>query len=116
MIPHCSSLAMEMVEAVHWQKCSKTYVQVFVYTSDIRTLSYWYLNQLRRIRATANHSRDVPVVHMGSSVNDFFTDIEERTDAGRTLPNWHGELYLEVSGRLAKSVGKALILLYLFLV
>ena len=41
---------------------------------------------------------------MGSSVDDFFTDIEERTDAGRTLPNWNGELYLEVSGSLAKSL------------
>ena len=53
------------------------------------------LENLRRIRAAANVSRDIPVVHMGTSVEDFFLDVERDTRHGETLPNWHGELYLE---------------------
>ena len=53
------------------------------------------LENLRRIRAAANVSRDIPVVHMGTSVEDFFLDVERDTKHGKTLPNWHGELYLE---------------------
>ena len=53
------------------------------------------LENLRRVRAAANVSRDIPVVHMGTSVEDFFLDIERDTEHGQTLPNWHGELYLE---------------------
>ena len=52
--------------------------------------------QLRRIRAAANESREVPVVSMGKSVEDFFHDLEKDTNHGQSLPNWHGELYLEV--------------------
>ena len=53
------------------------------------------LENLRRIRAAANVSRDIPVVHMGTNVDDFFLDVERNTEQGKTLPNWHGELYLE---------------------
>ena len=53
------------------------------------------LENLRRIRAAANVSRDIPVVHMGTSVEDFFLDVGRDTRHGETLPNWHGELYLE---------------------
>ncbi|KAG8760256.1 Glycoside hydrolase, 38 vacuolar alpha mannosidase [Serendipita sp. 396] len=53
------------------------------------------LESLRRIRAAANQSPEVPVVHMGTSVEDFFADIERDTNYGETLPTWHGELYLE---------------------
>ena len=53
------------------------------------------LENLRRIRAAANVSRDIPVIHMGTSVEDFFLDVERDTKHGKTLPNWHGELYLE---------------------
>ena len=54
------------------------------------------LESLRRIRAAANQTPDVPVVHMGTSVEDFYADIERDTNYGETLPTWHGELYLEV--------------------
>jgi alpha-mannosidase len=54
------------------------------------------LENLRRIRAAANQSRDIPVVHMGTSVEDFYADLERDTNFGETLPTWHGELYLEV--------------------
>ncbi|KAG8887766.1 Glycoside hydrolase, 38 vacuolar alpha mannosidase [Tulasnella sp. 332] len=53
------------------------------------------LENLRRIRATANENRELPIVHMGNSVDEFFEDIHQTTDEGKTLPTWHGELYLE---------------------
>ncbi|EPQ55548.1 glycoside hydrolase family 38 protein [Gloeophyllum trabeum ATCC 11539] len=53
------------------------------------------LDNLRRIRATTNNHRELPPVVMGRSVEDFFDDVAERSNQGKTLPNWHGELYLE---------------------
>ncbi|KJA22158.1 glycoside hydrolase family 38 protein [Hypholoma sublateritium FD-334 SS-4] len=53
------------------------------------------LENLRRIRAVTNTHRELPPVSMGHSVDEFFETIEEDTKAGSTLPNWHGELYLE---------------------
>lgn len=44
--------------------------------------------KLRRTRAAANQSRDLPVVTMGQTVGEFFEDIEKDTDAGKKLPNW----------------------------
>ncbi|KAJ3559346.1 hypothetical protein NM688_g401 [Phlebia brevispora] len=53
------------------------------------------LENLRRIRATSNQSRELPPVYMGSSVEDFFDSVLTDTKGGTTLPNWSGELYLE---------------------
>ncbi|KZS95622.1 hypothetical protein SISNIDRAFT_452270 [Sistotremastrum niveocremeum HHB9708] len=53
------------------------------------------LENLRRIRAATNESRELPVVNMGYSVDDFFDHLDESSKAGKVLPNWHGELYLE---------------------
>ncbi|EJD35944.1 hypothetical protein AURDEDRAFT_74783, partial [Auricularia subglabra TFB-10046 SS5] len=53
------------------------------------------LENLRRIRAASNNSRELPVVTMGKTVGEFFEEIDARTTAGKKLPNWHGELYLE---------------------
>ncbi|KAH9958156.1 glycoside hydrolase family 38 protein [Russula dissimulans] len=53
------------------------------------------LESLRRLRGTANTSRELPVVHIGRSVDEFFDHLKTSSDAGRKLPNWHGELYLE---------------------
>lgn len=53
------------------------------------------LENLRRIRATTNEHRELPSVSMGSSVEEFFEDIEEDSNEGKTLPVWKGELYLE---------------------
>ncbi|KAH6912224.1 alpha-mannosidase [Coprinopsis sp. MPI-PUGE-AT-0042] len=50
---------------------------------------------LRRIRAVTNEHRELPPVDMGHSVDEFFADLESTTNEGKTLPNWHGELYLE---------------------
>ncbi|KAF5347291.1 hypothetical protein D9756_009971 [Leucocoprinus leucothites] len=53
------------------------------------------LENLRRLRAVTNTHRELPPVSMGHSVDEFFKDIEQSTEEGKTLPNWHGELYLE---------------------
>jgi alpha-mannosidase len=53
------------------------------------------LENLRRIRAAGNNSRDIPIVGMGASVDDFFKQLEQDTNGGKTLPAWHGELYFE---------------------
>ncbi|KAI0776540.1 glycosyl hydrolases family 38 N-terminal domain-containing protein [Trametes elegans] len=54
------------------------------------------LENLRRIRAAGNQSRDLPPVDMGHSVDDFFDVVSKDSDSGAKLPNWNGELYLEV--------------------
>ncbi|KAI0742249.1 glycoside hydrolase family 38 protein [Daedaleopsis nitida] len=46
------------------------------------------LENLRRIRATSNHSRDVPPVNMGHSVDEFFEFLAKDSNAGAKLPNW----------------------------
>ncbi|KIJ30485.1 glycoside hydrolase family 38 protein [Sphaerobolus stellatus SS14] len=53
------------------------------------------LENMRRMRAVGNNNRDLPVVSMGKSVDDFFHDLDNDTEHGKVLPNWHGELYLE---------------------
>ncbi|KZT05154.1 glycoside hydrolase family 38 protein [Laetiporus sulphureus 93-53] len=53
------------------------------------------LENLRRIRATANQSRELPPVNMGHSVEEFFETVMTNSNAGKKLPNWNGELYLE---------------------
>ncbi|KAJ3574050.1 hypothetical protein NP233_g2021 [Leucocoprinus birnbaumii] len=53
------------------------------------------LENLRRLRAVTNTHRELPPVNMGRSVDEFFEVIEKSTNAGKTLPNWNGELYLE---------------------
>ncbi|KAH9970026.1 glycoside hydrolase family 38 protein [Lactifluus volemus] len=46
------------------------------------------LESLRRLRGTANTSRELPVVHMGHSVDEFFDHLKTSSDGGRKLPNW----------------------------
>ncbi|TCD63848.1 Glycoside hydrolase, 38 vacuolar alpha mannosidase [Steccherinum ochraceum] len=53
------------------------------------------LENLRRIRATSNESRELPSVDMGHSVEEFFDSLLSESEGGHKLPNWNGELYLE---------------------
>ncbi|KAG6826715.1 hypothetical protein H0H92_014762 [Tricholoma furcatifolium] len=53
------------------------------------------LENLRRIRAVTNTHRELPPVNMGRSVDEFFDELSKASNAGKALPNWHGELYLE---------------------
>ncbi|KAG8699593.1 Glycoside hydrolase, 38 vacuolar alpha mannosidase [Ceratobasidium sp. 395] len=53
------------------------------------------LENLRRIRAVGNNSRELPLVKMGHTTEAFFDRLEKESGQGAELPNWHGELYLE---------------------
>jgi len=53
------------------------------------------LENLRRIRAAGNNSRELPLVKMGHTTEAFFDRLEKESGQGAELPNWHGELYLE---------------------
>ncbi|KAH0833839.1 glycoside hydrolase family 38 protein [Lanmaoa asiatica] len=51
------------------------------------------LENLRRIRAVSNTHRELPSVSMGSTVEQFFEDIERESKEGKTLPVWCVFLY-----------------------
>lgn len=56
------------------------------------------LEKLRRARAIGKHPAaggQLPLVHMGGSMDDFYAGVREDTNDGRLLPNWRGELYAE---------------------
>lgn len=53
------------------------------------------LEKLRRCRGMSNTVGAIPSVHVGNTVEEFYDDILERSDNGRNLPTWTGELYLE---------------------
>ncbi|CAE6482312.1 unnamed protein product [Rhizoctonia solani] len=53
------------------------------------------LENLRRVRAAGNNSRELPLVNMGHTTEEFFDRLEKESGYGSGLPNWHGELYLE---------------------
>ncbi|KAG9085146.1 Glycoside hydrolase, 38 vacuolar alpha mannosidase [Ceratobasidium sp. UAMH 11750] len=53
------------------------------------------LENLRRVRAVGNNSRELPLVKMGHTTEAFFDRLEKESGEGAELPNWHGELYLE---------------------
>lgn len=50
------------------------------------------LESLRRCRATADRSGELPKVTMGGTVDEFYEDIMRKTENGATLPTWDGEL------------------------
>ncbi|KAH8093101.1 glycoside hydrolase family 38 protein [Cristinia sonorae] len=70
------------------------------------------LENLRRIRATSNESRELPPVDMGHSVEDFFDNLLEESNGGAKLPNWNGELYLEAPTRLMASPARLFCMRY----
>ncbi|ODV74122.1 alpha-mannosidase [Cyberlindnera jadinii NRRL Y-1542] len=53
------------------------------------------LDRLRRCRGLSNTVGQLPTVHLGKSVDDFYDEILERTDNGKKLVSWVGELYFE---------------------
>lgn len=46
------------------------------------------LENLRRCRAVANCSGELPKVTMGQTVEGFYEDILAKTEKGKTLPTW----------------------------
>lgn len=53
------------------------------------------LEKLRRCRGIANTSAAIPSVHLGKTVEDFYQEVLEKSEYGKTLPTWTGEIYLE---------------------
>lgn len=53
------------------------------------------LEKLRRCRGIANTSAAMPSVHLGKTVEDFYQEVLEKSEYGKTLPVWTGEIYLE---------------------
>ncbi|TKA51106.1 hypothetical protein B0A53_05892 [Rhodotorula sp. CCFEE 5036] len=67
------------------------------------------LENLRRCRAVANNTKigggEIPKVHMGATVEQFYDDLLKQTDKGEKLPVWVSELYLELHRGTATSHG-----------
>ncbi|BGP14223.1 hypothetical protein JCM10213_005885 [Rhodosporidiobolus nylandii] len=67
------------------------------------------LETLRRCRAISENvtqgGGELPKVQMGNSVDDFYEDLLRKTEGGKTLPTWTGELYLELHRGTATSHG-----------
>ncbi|GAA6045569.1 hypothetical protein NBRC10513_004988 [Rhodotorula toruloides] len=67
------------------------------------------LENLRRCRAVANNAEmgggEIPKVHMGEEVDQFYEDLVRRTKGAEKLPVWVGELYLELHRGTATSHG-----------
>ncbi|AMD20502.1 HDL242Cp [Eremothecium sinecaudum] len=54
------------------------------------------LDKMRRIRSMSNRNGNViPKLEVGKTVKEFYDDILKKTNNGRTLPSWFGELYFE---------------------
>jgi hypothetical protein len=51
--------------------------------------------QLERLSSLGQTTPEVPAIKMGSPI-DFFDDLCRKTDGGKKLPTWKGELYLEL--------------------
>lgn len=54
------------------------------------------LENMRRCRAIADKNGEIPKVTMGQTVDKFYEDILAKTNNGKTLATWNGELYLEL--------------------
>lgn len=54
------------------------------------------LEKMRRIRSLSNRNGNViPKLQVGNTVDEFYEDIMQKTDRGKRLPTWSGELYFE---------------------
>lgn len=54
------------------------------------------LEKMRRIRSMSNRNGNIiPKLQVGNTIDEFYDDILQKTDQGRTLPTWSGELYFE---------------------
>ncbi|PMD32478.1 glycoside hydrolase family 38 protein [Hyaloscypha variabilis F] len=55
--------------------------------------TWQHMERLRRIRGMANTVGQVPRVHSGGAVDDFFNNLEKKASS---LVTWYGELYFEL--------------------
>ena len=54
-----------------------------------------HLEKLRRCRGISDTVGLLPRVHLGNSVDEFFSNLETKELAGDKFVTWYGELYLE---------------------
>ncbi|RPB20050.1 hypothetical protein L211DRAFT_842084 [Terfezia boudieri ATCC MYA-4762] len=55
-----------------------------------------HIEKLRRCRGMSDTVGLLPRVHMGDSVDDFFSRVEGKIINGIKFPTWYGELYFEL--------------------
>nr|XP_019042681.1 hypothetical protein I302_08386 [Kwoniella bestiolae CBS 10118]OCF21611.1 hypothetical protein I302_08386 [Kwoniella bestiolae CBS 10118] len=53
------------------------------------------LNKLQRLASAADHNPEMPSFKIGK-VSEFFDRLCQKTNNGKTLPTWRGELYFEL--------------------
>ncbi|WVF71778.1 hypothetical protein IAT40_006586 [Kwoniella sp. CBS 6097] len=53
------------------------------------------LNKLQRLGSAAKYNREMPPMKIGK-VSDFFDHLCKKTNSGKLLPTWRGELYFEL--------------------
>lgn len=53
------------------------------------------MEKLRRCRGLSDTVGELPRIHLGNTVDDFYDAIEKKTDNGKNLVSWSGELYFE---------------------
>lgn len=53
------------------------------------------LERAKRFEALSDTIGGVPRMALANSIDEFFEGIDERTEDGKKLVTWHGELYLE---------------------
>lgn len=53
------------------------------------------MEKLRRCRGLSDTVGELPRIHLGNTVDDFYDNIEKATDHGKKLVSWNGELYFE---------------------
>ncbi|KAI1978411.1 Glycoside hydrolase, 38 vacuolar alpha mannosidase [Ophidiomyces ophidiicola] len=58
--------------------------------------TFEHIEKLRRLRGMSDKVGLLPRVAMGSSVNDFFGQLEEKAANGTDFVTWYGELYFEL--------------------
>ncbi|EEH19219.1 hypothetical protein PABG_01538 [Paracoccidioides brasiliensis Pb03] len=58
--------------------------------------TFEHLEKLRRLRGMSDKGELLPRVTMGSSVDDFFEQLEAKAAKGTEFVTWYGELYFEL--------------------
>lgn len=65
------------------------------YSVSLKAVSRSNRFQLERLGSIGQTNPEVPAIKMGSPI-DFFDDLCRKTEGGKKLPTWKGELYLEL--------------------
>lgn len=58
--------------------------------------TWQHIEKLRRARGISDNIGRLPRVKSGNSVDDFFSRLEKKIEAGTKFTTWYGELYFEL--------------------